>query len=120
MSGDEQLGDGQDELITAFAALGGPLTPDELVRLPLRVTGVVIFRRARTGCMVGRISTNGSAGTVSYQWMFRPGMRASEPLSQAVAAGQHVISVTVPIEGTGAATLRVLSPDLVAASTAVV
>ncbi|HUY48726.1 MAG TPA: hypothetical protein VMV92_23915, partial [Streptosporangiaceae bacterium] len=37
---------------------------------PFRVTGVVISQQARTGCGVdvtGRITTNGSAGTVSYQ-----------------------------------------------------
>lgn len=113
-------GDEQQERITAFAALGGPLTRDEIMRLPLRVTGVVIFRQARAGCISGRISTNGSAGTLLYQWAFRPGLRAPEPLSQPVAAGQRVVSVTVPVEGNSrVVTLEVLSPDVVTASTAV-
>src|SRR6516225_5667276 len=42
---------------------------------PFHVTGVAITQQAKAGCAVdvtGRISTNGSAGTVSYQWLFRP------------------------------------------------
>ena len=41
---------------------------------PFHVTGVVISQQQRAGCGVdvtGRISTNGAAGTVSYQWVFR-------------------------------------------------
>lgn len=125
MSKDERPGDGQDELIAAFEALGGRLTWDEFMRLPLRVTGVVISPRRATGGGVdvsGRISTNGSAGVILYQWLFRPGLQPPQPLSQSVAAGQRVVHVTIPVEGTGhpqAITLQVLSPDLVAASTAV-
>ena len=86
---------------------------------PLRVTGVAITQRAAAGCTVdvtGRISTNGSAGTVSYQWVFRPQAQAPQPLNQSVAAGQHAVYVTVAVQGRGhgtasqAVTLDVLGP----------
>jgi hypothetical protein len=96
---------------------------------PFHVTGVVISQQTPTGCGVnvtGRITTNGSAGTVSYQWLFRPGRQAPQPLSQSVAAGQPAVYVTVALQGSGhgsaaqTVTLQVLGPDLKAASTAVV
>jgi hypothetical protein len=96
---------------------------------PFRVTGVVISQQARTGCGVdvtGRITTNGSAGTVSYQWLFRPDVQAPQPLSQSVIAGQQAVYVTAAVEGTGhgsepeTVTLQVLGPELTTASTAVV
>jgi len=94
----------------------------------LRVTGVAVSQQTRTGGEVnvtGRISTNGSAGTISYQWLFRPGQQAPQPLSQPVAAGQKTVHVTVAIKGTGhgspsqAVTLQVLGPDPMTATTAV-
>jgi hypothetical protein len=93
------------------------------------VTGVVISQQKRTACgasVTGRISTNGSAGTVSYQWLFRPGQQAPQPLSQSVAAGQHAVDVTVAVEGSGhgsasqKVTLQLLGPDRGSASAAVV
>ncbi|MCW2934729.1 MAG: hypothetical protein JWM19_5691 [Actinomycetia bacterium] len=87
---------------------------------PLQVTGVVISQQSQTGCgvdMTGRISTNGSAGTVSYQWLFLPVRQPPQPLSQSVAAGQQAADVTVAVEGTGHGSasqtviLQVLGPD---------
>ena len=92
---------------------------------PLRVTGVGIIQQAAAGCTVdvtGRISTNGSAGTVSYQWVFRPQTQAPQPLNQSVAAGQHMVYVTVAVQGRGhgtasqAVTLDVLGPGTGTAS----
>ena len=95
---------------------------------PFQVTGVVISQQARTGCGVdvtGRITTNGSAGTVSYQWLFQPDPRPPQPLSQSLAAGQQAVYVSVAVEGSGrgsasrTVTLQVLGPDPGSASTAV-
>lgn len=96
---------------------------------PFHVTGVAISQRTRAGCGVdvtGRIATNGGAGTVSYQWLFQPGLGAPQPLSQSVIAGQQAVYVTVAVEGSGhgrasqTVTLQVLGPDPMNASTAVV
>jgi hypothetical protein len=93
------------------------------------VTGVEISQQRRTACgdtVTGRISTNGSAGTVSYQWLFRPGQQTPQVLRQSVAAGQHAVDVTVAVEGSGhgsasqQVTLQLLGPDRGSASTAVV
>jgi hypothetical protein len=97
-------------------------------RPPFGVTGVAITQQTTTGCGVdvtGRIGTNGSAGTVTYQWVFRPQTRAPQPVSQSVLAGQRAVYVTVPIEGQGhgtasqAITLDVLGPNPGTASTRV-
>jgi hypothetical protein len=75
--------------------------------------------------VTGRIATNGSAGTVSYQWVFRPQTQAPQPLSQSVVAGQHAVYVTVAVEGQGhgsavqKVTLDILGPGSGTASTAV-
>ncbi len=96
---------------------------------PFHVTGVAISQQTRTGCGVdvtGRINTNGSAGTVSYQWVFRPDQQAPQPLSQSVVAGQHAVYVTVAVEGKGhgsasqTVTLQILGPDPGTASKVVV
>jgi hypothetical protein len=96
---------------------------------PFRVTGVVISQQTRTGCGVdvtGRIATSGSAGTVSYQWLFQPGRQPPRPLTQSVTAGQRAVYVTVAVEGSGhgsasqTVTLQVLGPDRGNATTAVV
>jgi hypothetical protein len=96
---------------------------------PFRVTGVAITQQAHNGCgmeVTGRITTNGSSGTVSYQWLLRPGQQPSQPLSQSVVAGQDAVFVTVAVEGRGhgsasqAVTLQVLGPDPGVASAAVV
>jgi hypothetical protein len=87
---------------------------------PFHVTGVAITQQTHTTCGVdvtGRIATNGSAGTVSYQWVFRPQTEAPQPLSQSVVAGQHAVYVSVAVEGQGhgsatqEVTLDVLGPE---------
>ena len=86
---------------------------------PFQVTGVAITRQVTNGCAVdvtGRITTNGSAGTVSYQWLFQPQSQAPQPLSQSVVAGQDAVYVTVAVQGQGQGsaaqdvTLQVLAP----------
>ena len=92
---------------------------------PFQVTGVAITHQTRNGCatdVIGRISTNGSAGTVSYQWLFRSGQQSPQPPSQSVGAGERAVYVTVTLEGSGRGsasqevTLQVLGPDFRAAS----
>ena len=96
---------------------------------PFQVAGVAITQRTPSGCGVdvtGQISTNGAAGTVSYQWLFEPDQQAPQPLSKSVAAGQNAVYVTVAVQGSGhgtasrTVTLQVLGPDLRAASTLVI
>jgi hypothetical protein len=95
----------------------------------LAVTGAVITQQARNGCGVnvtGRIATSGGAGTVSYQWVFRPDTRPPVPLAQTVIAGQKDVFVTVAVEGSGqgssaqSVTLQVLGPGKASAATSVV
>jgi hypothetical protein len=95
---------------------------------PFHVTAVVISQQTRIKCGVdvtGRITTNGSAGTVSYQWLFQPDQEPPQPLSQSVTAGQQAVYVTVAVEGSGhgsalrTVTLQVLGPDPRNAATAV-
>jgi hypothetical protein len=95
---------------------------------PFAVAGAVITQQTPNGCgadVTARINTNGSAGTVSYQWLFRPSRQTPQPLSQSVIAGQRAVYVTVAIEGTGHGsasqnvTLQVLGPDRRTASTVV-
>jgi hypothetical protein len=92
---------------------------------PFHDTGVKITQLTKTSCGVnvtGRIATNGSAGTVSYQWVFRPQTQAPQPLNQTVTAGQHDVFVTVAVQGQGhgtatqQVTLDVLGPDTRTAS----
>jgi hypothetical protein len=87
---------------------------------PFQVTGVVISQQARAGCAVnvtGLISTNGSPGTVSYQWLVFPGRQPPRPLNQSVTAGQQALYTTVAVEGSGHGSasrtvmLQVLGPD---------
>lgn len=89
------------------------------------VTEVSITQQTKTSCGVnvtGKIVTNGSAGTVSYQWVFQPQTQAPQPLSQSVTAGQHDVFVTVAVQGQGhgnatqKVTLDVLGPDTGSAS----
>jgi hypothetical protein len=92
---------------------------------PFHVTGVHIDHQVKTACgenVTGHITTNGSAGTVSYQWVFQPQTQAPQPLSQTVTAGQHDLYVTVAVQGQGhgnatqKVTLDVLGPDTGTAS----
>ncbi len=87
---------------------------------PLGVTQVAITQKTVSGCSVdvtGRIQTNGSAGTISYQWVFLPQTQAPQPLSLSVTAGQHTVFATVAVQGQGhgsatqRVTLDVLGPD---------
>ena len=87
---------------------------------PFHVTKVSIIQQTRTNCGVnvtGEIVTNGSAGTVSYEWVFQPQTQTPQPLSQSVTAGQHDVLVTVAVQGQGhgnatqKVTLDVLGPD---------
>ena len=116
-------------LTVILLAAAGVVLYLRLHHAPFHVTGAEISQQTKTGCGVdvtGKITTNGSAGTVSYQWVFRPQLQAPQPLSQSVAAGQHAVYVTVAVEGQGhgsasqTVTLQVLGPDAGAASTAVV
>jgi hypothetical protein len=84
------------------------------------VTDVRIIQQTKTSCGVnvtGKIVTNGSAGTVSYQWVFQPQTQAPQPLSESVTAGQRDVLVTVAVQGQGhgsatqRVTLDVLGPD---------
>jgi hypothetical protein len=70
----------------------------------LKVSEVAITQQTHSGCAVdvtGRITTNGAAGTVHYQWVFQPQTQAPQPLAQSVVAGQHDVYVTVAVEGKG-------------------
>jgi len=96
---------------------------------PFHVIGVKITQQTQTACGVnvtGQISTNGAAGTVSYQWLFQPDPRSPQPLSQSVVAGQNLVYVTVAVQGSGhgtasrTVTLQILGPDRRADSTSVV
>jgi hypothetical protein len=92
---------------------------------PFHVTGVTIAPPTRNGCGVdvtAKVSTNGAAGTVSYQWLFQPEGQAPQPLSKPAAAGQNAVYVTVAVQGSGhgtasrTVTLQVLGPDVRSAS----
>lgn len=96
---------------------------------PFHVTGVVIAHQTRTACgvdLTGRISTNGAAGTVSYQWLLTSSPQPPQPQNVSVIAGQHAVYVPDAVEGSGhgkasqTATLQVLGPDPRTASTTVV
>jgi hypothetical protein len=116
-------------LTVALLAAAGVVLYLRFHHAPFHVTGVAIVQQAKTGCGVdvtGRITTDGAAGTVSYQWVFRPQRQPPHPLSESVVAGQNVVYVTVRVEGQGhgsaseMVTLQVLGPDTASASTAVV
>jgi hypothetical protein len=116
-------------LTVILLAASGVVLYLRLHHAPFHVTGVTISQQTKTACGVdvtGQITTNGSAGTVSYQWLFRPDRQAPQPLSQSVVAGQHAVYVTVAVQGQGhgsasqAVTLQILGPDPQDASTAFV
>jgi hypothetical protein len=95
---------------------------------PFHVTGKPELSFVPNGCAVnvtGKIPTNGSSGTVSYQWVFTPQQQAPQPLSQSVVSGQHAVYVTVAVQGQGHGTaseqvaLQVLAPNQETASTVV-
>jgi hypothetical protein len=114
-------------LTVLLLAASGVLLYLRFHHAPFRVTGVAITRQAANGCGVdvtGQVSTNGSAGMVSYQWLFAPGTQPPQPLSQSVAAGQRTVDVSVAVQGEGhgsaaqRVTLQVLGPDPMTASAA--
>jgi hypothetical protein len=95
---------------------------------PFKVTGAPALTSAVNGCTVnvtGRIPTNGSSGTISYQWVFTPQSGAPQPLSQSVVSGQHDVFVTVAVQGQGhgtaseQVTLQILGPNQESVSTVV-
>jgi hypothetical protein len=107
-------------LTVIFLAAAAVVLYVRLHHAPIHVTGVAITQQTQTGCGVdvtGQITTNGAAGTVSYQWLFQPGEQAPQPLSKSVAAGDGVVYVTVAVQGSGhgsasrTVTLQVLGPD---------
>jgi hypothetical protein len=96
---------------------------------PFHDTGVRITQTTQNGCGVdvtGMITTNGSPGTVSYQWVFRPDPHAPQPLTQTVISGQRAVYVTVAVEGSGqgtasqTVTLQILGPNPMSESVPVV
>jgi hypothetical protein len=116
-------------LTAALLAASGVVLYLRFHASPFHVTSARISGQTRGGCGVdvtGRITTNGAAGTVSYQWVFRPDPHQPQPLSQSVTAGQRALYVTVEVEGAGQGTasqqvtLQVLGPDPASASATVV
>jgi hypothetical protein len=106
-------------LTVILLAAAGVVLYLRLYHAPLQVTGVAVTRQVPNGCVVnvtGRIATNGSAGTVSYQWLLQPQSQAPQPMSQPVVAGQDAVYVTIALQGQGrgsvarAVTLQVLGP----------
>ena len=95
---------------------------------PFKVTGAPTLSATQNGCTVnvtGQIPTNGSSGTISYQWVFAPQQGAPQPLSQSVVSGQHDVFVTVAVQGQGhgtaseKVTLQILGSNQVSSSTVV-
>jgi len=95
---------------------------------PIAVTGAQARAQSTTiGCgdtatITGTLQTNGEAGTVSYQWQRSDGTQ-SAVLQQRFAKGTHQVNVALlwTFSGDGnihaTATLDVLSPNAVSAST---
>jgi hypothetical protein len=115
-------------LTVVLLAVSGVLLYPRLHHTAFHVTSVVIAQRARSGCgvdLTGQINTNGSAGTLSYQWLVQPSQQPPQPLSQSVLPGQRAVYVTIAVEGIGqgaasqTVTLQVLGPDIRTASTVV-
>jgi hypothetical protein len=112
-------------LTVILLAASGMLLFLRFYHAPFQVTGAVISQQTPTACgldVTGRISTNGSPGTISYDWLIQPGSQPPQPLSQSVVAGQHAAYVTVALQvsGHGSAprtvTLQILGPDSKTAS----
>ena len=112
-------------LTVILLAASGVLLYLRFHHAPFHVTGIAITQQVHNGCGVditGQITTNGSAGTVSYQWLVEPSRQAPQPLSQSVPAGQQAVYVTVAVNGSGhgsasqTVVLQVLGPDTRTAS----
>lgn len=115
-------------LTIALLAASGVVLFLRFYHAPFAVTGVAISQAVPVSCAVevtGQISTNGAAGTVSYQWLTQPGRQPPRPAAQSVTAGQHVVYVTSDVVGSGhgsaavKVTLQVLGPGEKAVSTVV-
>jgi hypothetical protein len=108
-------------LTVALLVAAGVLLFMRFYHAPFHVTGAEITEQTTNGCAVdvtGRIDTNGAAGTVSYQWLFRPQLTAPQPQSVSALSGSHSVYVTATVEGRGGhgsasdvVTLEVLGPD---------
>jgi len=116
-------------LTVILLAASGVIFYHRLHRAPFDVANVEIAQQAPTRCgadVTALITTNGAAGTISYQWISRPPRGTPQPLSQTVTAGQDALYVTVAVQGVGhgsgseVLTLQVLGPDPRSASTGVV
>jgi hypothetical protein len=116
-------------LSVALLAASGAVIYLRVHHGPFGVTGVAITAQVRHGCtedVTGRVGTTGAAGTVSYQWVFAPGLAAPRPLSESVASGQSAMYATAAVEGQGhgrlaqTVTLQVLGPGRGSASAHVV
>jgi hypothetical protein len=115
-------------LTVALLAASGVVLYQRFHHAPFQVTGVAITQRVDNGCGVdvtGEVTTNGSPGTVSYQWLIEPSRQAPQVLSQSAAAGQQAVYVTIAVEGAGQGStsqtviLQVLGPDTRTASATV-
>jgi hypothetical protein len=115
-------------LTVVLLVASGVLLYQRLHHAPFHVTGAAITQQAHDGCRVvvtGRISTSGSAGTVSYQWLVEPSQQPPQPLSQSVPGGSQAVYVTISVEGAGHGSasqtviLQVLGPDTRTASAVV-
>jgi hypothetical protein len=116
-------------LTVVLLAASGAILYLRFHHAPFQVSGVSISQQSATACgldVTGLIVTNGTAGTISYQWVFRPGHRTPQPLSQSVIAGQRDVYVTVSVQGQGhgsafqTVTLQVLGPTTQSASMGVI
>lgn len=116
-------------LTVLLLAASGAILYFRFHHAPFQVSGVSVSQQSATACgldVTGKIVTNGAAGTISYQWVFRPGHRTPQPLSQSVLAGQRDVYVTVAVQGQGhgsafqTVTLQVLGPNPQSASMGVI
>ena len=79
-------------LTVLLLAASGVLLYQRLHHAPFHVTGAAITQQAHNGCGVvvtGQISTNGSAGTVSYQWLVEPSQQPPQPCASRCPAGSR-------------------------------
>jgi hypothetical protein len=93
-----------------------------------QVTGVTVSRQTPLQCgvdLAGSITTNGAAGTISYEWIFGSAGQPPQRLSQSVLSGERTVDVSIAVDGSGhgsaseTVTLQVLSPQRMTASAAV-
>jgi hypothetical protein len=118
-------------LTVLLLAASGVLLYLRFHHAPFHVSGARITESTQSGSgcgvnVTGRIDTNGSAGTVDYEWVFQPDQNPPQPLKQSVSSGQHSVFVTVAVQASGQGsasqkvTLQVLGPDRAADSKSIV